>query len=223
MRCMDSKLGFGKTNKLGIFDIMWLYVFGGFTGFVCETLFHLLKYHEFVNKQGMLFGPFKPLYGFGAIVMFIIYRNVKRKKHSFVFLSGIVLGSVYEYFVSFFEEKFLGFNSWLYSDGPFVINGRVYIPYCLLWGFIILFFYLIIPCLKGLYRRFINHEWFYWVSIVAFVFMLFNLILTLFAVSRYVDRCNNIDAQTFISRKVDSLYDDSFMRKRFPNIRAAKD
>ena len=200
---------------------MWLYIFGGLTGFICETLFHLLKYNEFVNKQGMLFGPFKPLYGFGAIVMYIIYRNVKRKKHSFVFLSGIILGSLYEYFVSFFEEKFLGFNSWLYSKGPFVINGRVYIPYCLLWGFIILFFYLIIPYLKKFYLK-LNNKYFHWISILVFIFMMFNLILTLFVVSRYVDRCNDIEAKTFISKKIDSLYNDNFMKKRFPNIRATK-
>ena len=76
-----------SNNKLSFYQIMWLYIIGAFLGFIGETLFHIYSHGEFSNMQGMVYGPFKPLYGLGAVIMYLIYRNFIGKRYLFVIFS----------------------------------------------------------------------------------------------------------------------------------------
>ena len=211
-----------SNNKLSFYQIMWLYIIGAFLGFIGETLFHIYSHGEFSNMQGMVYGPFKPLYGLGAVIMYLIYRNVSGKRYLFVIFSGIFVGTLYEYGVSLFEENVFGYNSWLYSDGPLVINRRVYLPYCFIWGLIILFYYLAIPYIKRFYNYLCEFDWFKRLSFVACFLMCFNILLTIGVSARYVDRSNGVDAKTVIGNTIDVFYDDEFVKEHLPLIKIKK-
>lgn len=211
-----------SNNKISFYQIMWLYIIGAFLGFIGETLFHIYTHGEFANMQGMLYGPFKPLYGLGAVIMYLIYRNVGEKKYLFVLLTGIIGGALYEYGVSLFEETVFGYNSWLYPDGPLVINGRVYLPYCLIWGVVILIYYLAIPYIKKIYNYFYKFNWFKILSFIACFLMIINILLTVVVAMRYVDRSNGIEPRTIIGNAIDAFYDDSFVKDHLPLIKVKK-
>lgn len=211
-----------SNNRIDFYKIMWLYIVGAFLGFIGETLFHIYSHGEFSNMQGMVYGPFKPLYGLGAVLMYLIYRNVGEKKYLFVIVSGIVVGALYEYGVSLFEENVFGYNSWLYSDGPLVINRRVYLPYCFIWGVVILLYYLAIPYIKRIYNYFLGFDWFSKLSFVACFLMSLNILLTIGVATRYVDRSNGVEAKTVIGNTIDVFYDDDFVKEHLPLIKIKK-
>ena len=211
-----------SNNKISFYQIMWLYIIGAFLGFIGETLFHIYTHGEFANMQGMLYGPFKPLYGLGAVIMYLIYRNVGEKKYLFVLVTGIIGGALYEYGVSLFEETVFCYNSWLYPDGPLVINGRVYLPYCLIWGVVILIYYLAIPYIKKIYNYFYKFNWFKILSFIACFLMIINILLTVVVAMRYVDRSNGIESRTIIGNTIDAFYDDNFVKDHLPLIKVKK-
>ena len=105
-----------QKEKIKISEIIWLFVIGCLVGFVLETIWHFLKNGVWINKQGLLYGPFKPIYGFGLIFIVLIMNNYREKKFWQKFIIGVILGSAFEYFGSLFQEYVFGTSTWNYSN-----------------------------------------------------------------------------------------------------------
>ena len=54
------------------------FVIYSFLGWVLETIFALFVLGRFV-KRGFLYGPVCPIYGFGAILIILVLKNLKEK------------------------------------------------------------------------------------------------------------------------------------------------
>lgn len=92
-------------------------------GWVCEVLYCSIPRKRFVNR-GFLFGPWLPIYGFGAMVAVLALEPLK-DRWWLVFLVGMVLTSILEYITSWGLEKLFKVKLWDYSTYPLNINGRV--------------------------------------------------------------------------------------------------
>ena len=103
-----------------------------------------------------------------------------------------------------------------------MINRRVYLPYCFIWGFVILFYYLTFPYIKKIYNYFCGFDWFKILSFVACFLMCFDILLTIGVATRYVDRNNGVPAKTVIGNTIDVVYDDEFVKKHLPLIKIKK-
>ena len=125
-----------KKTKESNWMYVWLFVIGAFIGFILETLFYYFKNGIWINKQGLLYGPFKPIYGFGLILIVLVLKNYQDKKLWQKLLVGILIGSSFEYLGSLFQEYVFGTSTWNYSNFNYNISGRIYLPYCLAWGII---------------------------------------------------------------------------------------
>ncbi len=106
------------------------YMIYSFIGWIWESVFCSLQSdHKLINR-GFLNGPYCPIYGWGSIIVLLMFSNIPNTLLLFL-LSGISC-CVLEYATSFVMEKIFHDRWWDYSDMRFQLNGRI----CLL-GFLI--------------------------------------------------------------------------------------
>ena len=212
-----------KTEKISLSEIVWLFIIGCLVGFVLETIFHFFKNGEWINKQGLLYGPFKPIYGFGLIFIVLIMHNSREKKFWQKFLIGVILGSAFEYFGSLFQEYVFGTSTWNYSHFNFNIGGRIYLPYCLAWGVIAVFCVdILYPWFKKIIKK-VNVNLYQITTGIVAIFMIVNVSLTALASIRYSDRANNTTATNAIFKVIDEWYPDEYMQVKFPKMKVIKE
>ena len=200
----------------------YLFTIGCFLGYIFECTHYVIKYHYFVNKQGLIYGPFKPIYGLGFILFTIIFKPLKEKSKIFKFTIGFVIGAIYEYICSLFQEYVFGTYTWSYTSFNLSLNGRIYLPYCIVWGILALlwvdyglrlFDKLINKISQKVYKAF---------GILLCIFMFSNFILTGLILHRMGKRANNIEASNVLDRFLDKYYPDEYVNKHMPKVRIIK-
>ena len=129
-----------NINDLLLISQNWLkyyflvFIIYSFIGWVIESGYRtVLEKGRFVNS-GSLFGPFIPIYGFGATAILLIELYIS----SFAFSVQIIIFSVVatgiEYLTSYILEKKFSMRFWDYSSYPLNINGRVCLLYSVFWA-----------------------------------------------------------------------------------------
>lgn len=121
-------------------------------GWFWEVALYLVNEHMFVNR-GILTGPWLPVYGAGAVFLYLLLNRWKKNPLA-VFGISLAFCSVLEYFSGFFLEKMWGIRWWDYSDMFLNLDGRICLMSCLMFGVggIFLMFFLI-PIYTALYNR----------------------------------------------------------------------
>ena len=92
-------------------------------GYISEVIYCSVPAHRFVNR-GFLYGPYLPIYGSGAMIVLVLLEPVADNP-LLVFLFGLILTSILEYFTSWALEKLFSVKLWDYSKHRVNINGRV--------------------------------------------------------------------------------------------------
>lgn len=209
-----------KKDKLKFQDLVWIFTIVCFFGYIWEILWHFLSHNfTFLIKNGTLFGPFQPIYGFGVLIITILLWKVKDKNWFVIFILGAILGSLFEYGASLFQEYAFGSYSWHYSKyGKLSINGIIYVPYCIGWGILTLVWIKVFMMkLINTFRKIptkINNVL---VTIIT-IFMVFNLACTCMVFYRKTARYNEIDPRNKIEEFFDKHYNDEVTSARFPNL-----
>lgn len=198
-------------------------IFGTYYEMILNLVRHYLKDGSIFweTRSGLLYGPFSPVYGLGALIMsyFLADKNYKWWQ---ILLYGAILGGVVEYLLSFLQETFTGTISWNYKDDLLNINGRTTIPLMFLWGFICLVFIKIIyPFLSNLIEKIPVHSGTIIFNIVL-TLLIIDMALSFTAVIRQALRRNNYPAYTFIGEFCDKVYTDERLKKSYPNMVVSK-
>lgn len=114
------------------YNLVYFFTFYSFLGWCIEVAYYYKNEHRFVNR-GFLKGPFCPIYGY-SIVTIVIFLDKYKSNVFILFLLGFLFTSLFEYVTGFLLEKTFKAKWWDYSDDPFNIQGRVCLPYSLLWA-----------------------------------------------------------------------------------------
>lgn len=108
----------------------WVYCF---IGWIYEVIWEFAVGNGFVNR-GFLHGFYLPIYGFGALILYLILNKLMKKKIKIwkinitpiiVFLAILVIVSVIEFSASYFMELFFHKRWWDYSYDKFNLDGRI--------------------------------------------------------------------------------------------------
>ncbi len=121
-------------NYLYIVKIIMYFMIYSFFGWVMESVLKTVVQKKPVNS-GFLYGPFCPIYGFGAIIMFLFLDRFK-DNIAILFLTGFFILSLWEYIVGWALEKIFHTKYWDYTNYKFNIKGRVCLLNSLFWGFL---------------------------------------------------------------------------------------
>ena len=87
----------GKSKFNEFFKIFIIFMIGSMIGYVVEMIVALVQNGHFVSRQGLLYGPFTPVYGIGILVYYVFFTFVKTKDKKWVFLFSMVIGGITEY------------------------------------------------------------------------------------------------------------------------------
>lgn len=207
-----------KSSKFNeIFKVFIIFMIGCILGYVVEMIVALVQNGHFVSRQGLLYGPFTPVYGIGILVYYIFFRIVKNRDKKIVFISSMILGGITEYLCSYIQEKAFGTVSWDYSNWLFNIDGRTTLIHCTYWGFAgLLYASYIEPLIPKIEEVVRNHKVKIMATSVA-IFMVFNVAISSMAAIRQKERQENIAANSKIDVFLDNTYPDEYMDEVFEN------
>ncbi len=194
-----------------------IYLLGGFTGTAWETLFNFCRGRGFVYCNGSLFTPFNFVYGLGALIIVLSLKN--QSKVWRVWLTGALGGGAVEYALNFLEEKLLGTRSWNYKGHFLNINGRTTLVYMAFWGVlcVIVVFFVYRPLDRWMERLPVKAMTVF--ATVAAVFCTLDLVATVSAIFRYVERSKGGEGLLWASQILDRFCNDDFMKVHFPHLR----
>lgn len=198
--------------------MIWVFILGSLAGFLLETVYHLALFHEMQDRSGLLFGPFSPVYGCGAVAMAVLAPWLEKKSFFFAFFIMVVSGGAVEYAASWLMESAFGIEAWDYSGTFLSIDGRTNGVFMATWGFLGMFFIkVLLPFFNGAIWPHLRAIPMPATCLIA-SFMALNIAFTLVSFDRWEDRQKGLDAETPIQEVCDSCFDDAFMSARFETM-----
>lgn len=102
-------------------------------GYIVEVIDIYIEKHVFSFSRGFLIGPYIPIYGVGAMIMYLLLSRYNDDV-IVLFILSMVLCTIIEYVTSYVMEKMFNLRWWDYSDEKFNINGRVYLLNSIFFG-----------------------------------------------------------------------------------------
>lgn len=124
---MDKTKPLSKFQKIVIYFTIYAFI-----GWICEEIFCVIYTHEFV-KRGFLFGPICPIYGYGAVILILFFKNYKKKPVQLFFGAALIF-SIFEYITDFFLQALFADKWWDYTGQFLNLNGRITLSFSIVWG-----------------------------------------------------------------------------------------
>ena len=113
-------------------EIIFIFVVYSFIGWLLESIYKSILQKKIINS-GFLIGPFCPIYGYGALIMYYALDSLKDNV-ILLFLGSFIVLSIWEYLVGVFLELVFKTKYWDYSEKFCNINGRVCLLNSCFWG-----------------------------------------------------------------------------------------
>ncbi len=142
-----------------------------------ESIFRSICERKLINT-GFLKGPFCPIYGIGAIIIYVFLQGFK-DNIILLFIMGFIVLTIWEYLVGVLLEKLFNTKYWDYSDHKFNIQGRICLTNSICWGILgIVFIKYINPFIR---TQLYNMDILYLKAIIyiAFVIIIIDAITTI--------------------------------------------
>ena len=163
-------------NFMKIIYILDFFLVYSFVGWVLESVYKTICTKKFVNS-GFLYGVFCPIYGIGALIMYL-FLSICNNPIT-VFLTGFVVLSVWEYIVSWGIEKIFHETYWDYSNYKFNINGRICLLNSIFWGVLgVIFTYIVHPFVETQIIK-INDIVLIVITVILLIIMLIDAIISI--------------------------------------------
>ena len=144
-----------KPAKKLIPLLMMIFTVAGFVGFIYEEICGFINEGHFF-KRGTTFGPWIPIYGFGALLIFVLTIKV-RKKPLLVFLIAAVACGLLELASGYVIDIYFHKRLWDYSNVILNwghVNGYICVRSVVTWGlFGMLLMLGILPLLEKFQNR----------------------------------------------------------------------
>ena len=216
--------------ELNFFNLFWVFTVCCVIGLIIETIYHMVIVDpgHYQDRAGMLFGPFSPIYGFGATLMTIALNRFYKANPLIIFLVSAVIGGAFEAATSWFMEVSFGAVAWDYSGftifGLFpdpiaeLTGGRTSTLFMCMWGALgFVWIKFCLPWLLRLINR-IPWQWRYAVTTVCALLMLVNGVMTLQSLECWYDRESGLQPNSPVEVFYAKHFDNAYMQHRFQSM-----
>ena len=202
----------------GFYQYIIVFLIASVLGLLIETVWMLIMFGSFESRVGLVWGPFSPLYGFGAVALTLVLWNMRKRPWWQVFIVSAVVGGLLEQLTGWGMEYFMDATSWSYLHLPDHITKWVAWRFLAMWG-----------VLGLVWCRVIMPEMIYRIGeptcarqtgVVAAltVFMALDMVMTVMCFYRADQRAAGIPPKNGFERYVDVHFDDSFIERKFENV-----
>ena len=229
----EGMLGRHETGegyiKLNYFNLFWVFFVCSVLGLILEEVWHMVVVDPGVyqDRAGMLFGPFSPIYGFGAVLMTMALNRFYKKNPLIIFLVSALIGGAFEVFVGWFMQTSFGVVSWSYSHirlfgmpDPIAVltGGRTCTPFACMWGLGgLIWIKVLLPRLLKLINM-IPWKRRYSATVILTAVMLIDGVMTLQSLDYWYQRVNGTVRNIPVAQFYDKHFDNEYMENRFQSM-----
>lgn len=229
----EGMLGRDETGegyiKLNYFNLFWVFFVCSVLGLILEEVWHMVVVDPGVyqDRAGMLFGPFSPIYGFGAVLMTMALNRFYKKNPLIIFLVSALIGGAFEVFVGWFMQTSFGVVSWSYSHirlfgmpDPIAVltGGRTCTPFTCMWGLGgLIWITVLLPRLLKLINM-IPWKRRYSATVILTAVMLIDGVMTLQSLDYWYQRVNGTVRNIPVAQFYDKHFDNEYMENRFQSM-----
>ena len=229
----EGMLGRDETGegyiKLNYFNLFWVFFGCSVLGLILEEGWHMVVVDPGVyqDRAGMLFGPFSPIYGFGAVLMTMALNRFYKKNPLIIFLVSALIGGAFEVFVGWFMQTSFGVVSWSYSHirlfgmpDPIAVltGGRTCTPFACMWGLGgLIWIKVLLPRLLKLINM-IPWKRRYSATVILTAVMLIDGVMTLQSLDYWYQRVNGTVRNIPVAQFYDKHFDNEYMENRFQSM-----
>lgn len=229
----EGMLGRDETGegyiKLNYFNLFWVFFVCSVLGLILEEVWHMVVVDPGVyqDRAGMLFGPFSPIYGFGAVLMTMALNRFYKKNPLIIFLVSALIGGAFEVFVGWFMQTSFGVVSWSYSHirlfgmpDPIAVltGGRTCTPFACMWGLGgLIWIKILLPRLLKLINM-IPWKRRYSATVILTAVMLIDGVMTLQSLDYWYQRVNGTVRNIPVAQFYDKHFDNEYMENRFQSM-----
>ena len=124
-----------EPHKINFEELIFIFTLASILGFIVETIYVYLVCGNIV-KRGVLIGPYCPIYGFGAIILYLSFFEVRREKQNIpliFIISSLLMGS-FELMCGLGFKYFLNIEMWNYAGKFLNILNYTTVPILISWG-----------------------------------------------------------------------------------------
>lgn len=216
-------LGRDQSGKgyiaLDFFNIFWLFTIASVGGLIVETIYHMALYNgELQDRAGLLWGPFSPIYGCGAVLVTVCLNRLWKANPFLIFCASAVIGGAFEYCTSWLMEAAFGITAWDYTGRWLSIDGRTSGQFMFFWGLIgVVWVKWLLPRLLALINR-IPWKVRYSLTAVCTVLMVIDIAFTLMALDCWYGRMAGQPQDSPVAMWFSERYSDAYMANRFQTM-----
>lgn len=152
-----------KENKTSLWNYIVWFTFYSVIGWCYEVFLEVVVYKWGFTNRGVLFGPYTPVYGFGALAfLLLVYPVIRNKKGSkrlafipVVFLLCMLIATAIELGTSYILEAVTGSWPWqTYADYAINFQARIALSPSIRFGLGgVLFLYVLQPLFEKICEK----------------------------------------------------------------------
>ena len=154
------------------------FLFFSLLGHILESIIYFFLDNG--GYSGILYGPWTPVYGFGIVLIVLIYNILNKTKVTginkllLLFIVSSISLSIIELIGGIAIEYLFHIESWSYKDLKFNIGDYIALEMATVWGICsIIYIYLVKPFTDKIIKRIP-----YYITIPIFVFFIIDFIIT---------------------------------------------
>ncbi|MEE8722794.1 MAG: putative ABC transporter permease [Eggerthellaceae bacterium] len=205
---------------LGWYQFVLIFFIGSILGLVIEEIWMFITAGLTQSRVGLVWGPFSPLYGTGAVILTIVGFYLRRAHATWwqIFLLSVIIGGLLEQITGYSMETLFHATSWSYLHLPDHITQWVAWRFLVFWGILgLVWTKAIMPDL--LYRIGEQNTVRQWVFITLLsAYLIADIFMTMACFTRETERARGIPPENGFEQWVDEHYTDEFIANRFQNL-----
>ncbi len=200
------------------FHIFWIFVVVSIAGLYIETIVSWPIDGVWKNRAGLVWGPFSPIYGAGAVLMTVALHSLQKSNPFVVFCAAAFVGAAFEFTAGWFFQTAFGIVAWDYSDQPFNLAGHTCLGIAFVWGTVgLLWIKFLMPPVIRLIDR-IPQNWRKPLTIIFTMYLAADVAVTLVSFDCWYERTSGQPAANLLQAAIGNVFSDSFMQERFQTM-----
>lgn len=220
---LEMREDFLNDSKPGIYQYIIIFLISAVLGLVIETVYTFVVFGIVESRVGLVWGPFSPMYGFGAVLLTMVLWPLRGEPAWKIFLISAILGSALEQLSGWGMEYFAHLQSWTYLGLPDHITQWIAWRFVFMWGILgLVWCRVIMPELIYRIGEPTSRRQIVLVTLLA-AFIVLDVTMTLACFWRAGQRLEGVPPRNGFELYVDTHFDDRFMARTFENMKIGED